>query len=249
MNRRTAEAIQATTNLTFWGENPGWQTDNPALKLICKALQALPFSLHEAQKRVFFDTARLIAVSTESVVVANGTDKVDKFMFSYPASMSLETFESRAEREIGAVAVCLAGIALPTEVGIKEAYIFKRHKAHVRAVAQTQDRLDLNVHPAFDVARLVEEPESAMLDRTVKDLEKLLHGAALLEADFGYFPDIANSSGNLRRSLVDGGVTLIDVMPFYENGSRLVGDSPIGLMDKTQTNLHNFEALVGQYGA
>jgi hypothetical protein len=249
MNRRTAKVIHETTNLTFWMENPEWQSGDAAFDLACKGLRALPFSLHEAQKKAFFDTSKLIAVNSETVVAANGREKVDKFMFRYPGKISLEKFRDQVHDEVKAVTQSLAQIALATEVNIKPAYIFKKPKNPVAAVAQTQPRLDLGIHRALDLAELVGEAPSRSVDRTMSDLESMLEGVDVLTACHGYYPDVANSSGNLRRNILDGAVTLIDVMPVYANGNRLIDDRPPGLLEHTLENIEAYQELVGQYGA
>jgi hypothetical protein len=247
MNRRTARTIHQTTNLAFWLENPKWNPDVPILKLECKAMRALPFSLHKALKRAFFDTERLIAVNGETVVATHGTDKVDKFMFRYPGKMDVETFRRHVAYEVGAVTSSLVGIALPTEIAIKQADIFKRGRT-VPAVTQTQQRLDLAVHGAIDWPRLAEETASPRLDRTARDLESMLHGTESLASNHGLYPDVTYSSGNLRRSILDGAVTLIDVMAIHADGTRLIGDNPPDLLEHTMDNIQKYQAFVGQYG-
>lgn len=247
MNRRVAKIIHETTNITYWMEDPDWKSGNPAFDLSCKLLRTLPFSIHEAQKRAFFDVDKLIAVSGESVVVANSTDKVDKFMFRYPGKMPLEIFRNHVALEVGAVTNCLAGVALPTEVTIKPADIFKRHRNLTSVVTQTQRRLDLSTNPIFDLRKLAEKP-SATTDKSVRDIERMLLGTEILAKDYDFTPDIAYSSGNLRQNIYDGTVTLIDVMPIHSDGSRLIGDRPPDLLEHTLANIQSYQTFVGQYG-
>lgn len=211
-------------------------------------MRALPLRVHEPLKRAFYDTDKVIAVNGETVVVANGVDKVDKFMFRYPGKMALEAFRDHVEQEIGAITGYLAGIALSTQVSIKPAYIFRRPQVHVNAVAQTQTRLDLDIDAAMDLNTTVQEAPSPNLDRTARDVESLLSGTERLVDDYGYYPDIASNSGNLRRSIFDGSVTLIDVMPFYANGSRLIGGRPPNVIPHIQRNIQGYQEFVGQYG-
>lgn len=230
-------------------ENPDWNSGNPILDMVCRGMRALPFSVHKAQKELFFDTDRLLAVNGESVVVANGADKVDKFMFRYPGRMACETFKDHVSHEVGAVTTCLAGVALDTEVSIKPASVFRNPKTSVLAVVQTQPRLDLATHRPIDLAAVAGEAKSPRSDRTARDLETMLKGTRILAERHGYHPDVAHSSGNLRCSIRDGSVTLLDVMPIHEDGSRLIGDRPPGLLGNTLDNLEAYQAFVGQYGA
>lgn len=251
MNRRTAKAIHEVTNMSFWMENQDWSSGNTAFDLVCKGIQKLPFSANKALRHTFFDINRLLAVSGETVVAINTEDKtkVDKFMFRYPRKMSLESFENDAQREIGMVMKHLADIAMPTTVTTKPADIFKHVRKPPLAVTQSQPRLDLSLHPELNLAALLQSPHSPQLDRTARDLEKLAEGTDKLITDFGYFPDIANNSGNLRRSLTDGAITLIDVMPFYANGSRLIGDNPPTIIAHVQDNVAMYKDFAGKYGA
>lgn len=248
MNRSMARAIHSATNLAFWVENPSWSPDNAIAALACKAVRALPFSIHDTQKRLFFDDSKVIAVNGESVVAANGADQVDKFMFRYPGEMTTEDFKGQVEYEIGAVVESLAGIALATQVSIKPADIFRFSRKPVLAVTQTQARLDLAVHVPLSLPELAEEQCSSRLDKTAMDIEKMLNGIEVLTGRFGYYPDIAYSSGNLRRSEIDGSVTLIDVMPIHADGTRLIADGAT-VLPNTLENIGNFQAFVGQYGS
>lgn len=248
MRRSTAKHIHEATNIAYWMEKPNWDPGSAAFNLICKAFQILPFSVHEIQKKAIFDTERLIAVNGETVVATSGTDKVDKFMFRYPNKMPLETFKKHVAREVGAVTTCLTGIALTTEVGIKPADIFRHIRRPVPTVVQTQQRLDLGIHRALSLSELESEAASPRLDRTARDLEKMLYGTGTLAAEYGLFPDLADNSNNLRRSTLDGAVTLMDVMPIYADGDRLIGDHPPGLLAHAQKNIQNYQAFVGRYG-
>jgi len=249
MNKRTARAIHETTNITFWLENPNWDAGNPVVNLVGRGLQALPFSVHEAQKRLFFDKEKLIAVNGETIVAANGTDKVDKFMFRYPGKLAVKSFMDQVEYEVGAVTECLAGVALETQVSIKPANIFRRSHNPFSAVTQTQTRLDLDVHSVMDLPAVADEAPSQRLDKTARDFETMLTGTERLVTDYGYYPDVAYSSGNLRRSSLDGAITLIDVMPIYADGGRLIGDRPPDLLPHTLDNLQKYQDFVGQYGS
>ena len=250
MNRRTAKTIHQMTNAAFWIENPNWRSDNAAFDLLCRGVQKLPFSMYEIQKRMFFDTNRLLAVNGETVVAVNDRDntRVDKFMFRYPGRMALKAYEQAARHEIAAVTDCLAGVALPTTVAIQPATILKARRPPL-VVTQSQQRLDLTVHPEFNLTKLAQEARSPKLDRTAKDLEIVVAGAEKLYTEFEYYPDVAPSSGNLRRSNIDGAVSLIDVMPFYANGSRLIGGNPPNIITHLQENVAGYQAFIGSYGA
>ncbi len=184
----------------------------------------------------------------ESVVVANGTDQVDKFMLRYPGEMKTEVFRGLVEHEVGAVVKSLAGIALSTKVSIKPADIFRFSHKPIPAVTQTQTRLDLGVHVPLVVSTLAEEEQSPRLDKTAMDIETMLGGIEVLKERFGYYPDVAYCSGNLRRSEIDGAVTLIDVMPIHEDGTRLIADGAT-ILPNTLEDIGNFQTFVGQYGS
>jgi hypothetical protein len=249
MNRRTAKEIHAATNLSYWMENPDWQSGSAAFDVLCKALQKLPFSVHEAQKKIFFNSDNLLAVNGETVVVANGTDKVDKCMFRYPTGMSTEQFCNQVDDEISVVTGFLASVALATAVDLKPARIFRRPMGQVRVVTQTQRRLDLDIYEALDIDKIASEDSLPQLDTTMKDLDGMLLGTQALVETYGYYPDIAHNSGNLRRNVLDGSVTLIDVMPIYSNGNRLIDDNPPGLLEHTVDTIARYEEIVGRYGA
>lgn len=230
-------------------ENPEWESGNPYFDLLCRAARALPFSVHEAQKRAFFDRDILISVNAESVVAVNGLAKVDKFMFRYPDKMSLETFRDHVQHEVGAVLSSLGTVALSTSVSIKSAYIFRNPQTSVRAVTQTQPRLNLDVNEVFNLETVKDEAPSPRLTRTLSDLENLISGSDLLSEEYDFYPDIAMSSGNLRRSSKDGSVRLIDVMPAYGNGSRLIGDRPpASWVPHIKENLQIYQEFVGRFG-
>ena len=248
MRRSTAKLMHETANLAYWMENPNWNSGNPAFNVVCRALQALPFSVHKFAKQAFFDTNRLIAVNGESVVAANGADKVCKFMFRYPDKMPLDTFRENVAHEVGAVTSCLAGVALPTEVSVKPADIFRRVRRPIPTVTQTQQRLDLDLHRALNLRELEDEATSPIRDRTAKDIEIMLRGIDTLAAGYDFFPDIANNSDNLRRCRLHGEVILIDVMPIHANGDRLIGDHPPGLLEHSLEHIREYQTFVGQYG-
>jgi hypothetical protein len=231
-------------------ENPEWQSTNALQRIGCSAARSLPFSLHNLVKKSVFDTEKVIAVSTESVVAhGDGYDEVDKFMFKYPGKMSLDKFRDSVSAEVSAVTETLAGIALPTTVSIKLAQIFKNPNTQVLAVAQTQQYIDTDLNPAIDIPALLEVGKSPLYDRTTRDLDSLIICIDLLSEKYNYFPDIAQSAGNLRQNTLDGSVTLIDVMPAYMDGRRLIGDAPVGLITGFEEQLQNIQEFVGQYGS
>jgi hypothetical protein len=248
MKRSTARAIHSATNMAYWVENPDWHTGNPVADGALDAARKLPLNMHESLKRAFYNTAGLIAVNGESVVVDRG-ETVDKFMFRYPDKMSLGEQKKRVTHEVGVVSQYLAGVALPTAVAVKPAYIFRKPETHVDAVTQTQPKLDLALHGALDLSALREESHSPRLDRTARDLEVFVAGTQKLVVDYGFYPDTTEKTDNIRRSHVDGTVSLIDVMPFYANGSRLIGDKPPQVIDHVEAALSSYADFVGQYGA
>lgn len=248
MNRGSARAIHSVTNMAYWIENPDWCTGNAVANSALKAVRSLPIKLHEPLRNYFFNTQKLIAVNGESVVVESGPDKVDKFMFRYPSKMALEAFHGHVEAEVGAVTQHLAGVALPTSVSVKPALIFRNPRSQVEAVAQTQTKLDLEAHTVLEPETLQSLPTGAVSDKVAHDLDTLVTGTERLVDEHGFYPDIAGSGGNLRVNLFDGAVTLVDVMPFYENGSRLIGDRPPNVIDHLQGNLALYQDFAGQYG-
>jgi hypothetical protein len=247
MNRRVAKAMHEMTNLAYWAEKPGWDAGDPVSNLACRALRALPFSVYEAERRVFYDPNRVIAVNGETVVAANGPDMVDKFMFRYPGKMALEAFRAQVSHEVLAVTRHLCEIALPTDVNIKNADIFRRPGTRVPAVTQTQPRLSLEFHKALDLEKLTEEAPSRRLDKTAADLESLLIGTEMMATDHDYYPDASLGSGNLRRGGLTGAVSLLDVMPLYADGHRLIDDRPSKL-PHTLEALEAIKEFIGQYG-
>ncbi len=248
MNRSTARRIHEFTNITYWAENPGWKSGDPALDFTCKALRMLPFSVHEAQKKAFFDTRKLLAVNGESVVACGDPGRVDKFMFRYPGSMGQEAFRDAVDHEVSALTSYLAHVALQTQVSIKTADIFRLRSMRVDAVAQTQNKLDLATHVPLQLENVQSDFPPALRGRTARDLELLLGGIARMSEDHGYYPDIAGSSGNLRSSQSDGSVTLIDVMPIYADGGRLIDDGA-NVLPHTLETIGRFEKFIGSYGA
>lgn len=249
MDRRTARRMHSITSFSFWVDNPDWHTGNPAADTLLRVYRALPIDTYGTLLRTFYNTDKVLAVNGESVVAVNGPDQVDKFMFRYPGKMALEAFRSEVNKEIDAILMCLDGVALQTQVSVKKAEIFRNPRAHLEAVAQTQPRLDLDIDAALNLDELMQEPPSQMLDRTARDMESLLGGTERLIDEFGYLPDIADNSGNLRRSGLDGSVTLIDVMPFYTNGRRLIGDYPPQAVPHIQKNIQQYQNFVGQFGS
>lgn len=248
MRRSTARSIHAVTNLAYWIENPEWWTGNAAADTALRVVRALPFGMHKMLKQAFYDIDKVLAVNGETVVAANGPDKVDKFMFRYPGKIALMTFEAHAKDEIGALTSSL-DIALPTQVGIKPAYVFRNPATYIDTVTQTQRRLNLSLEGVFDLNDLKREDRSPKLERTARDMENLVTGAEHLVRQHSFYPDIADSSGNLRRNIFDGSLTLIDVMPFYADGSRLIGDAPPNIIPHIQNNLQNYQEFIGQYGS
>ena len=218
MKRRTAKLIHEAVNLAFWIENPDWRTGNTIADLAMSGIRKLPVGVHEPLKRAFYNTNKVVAVSGESVVAANDTT-VDKFMFRYPGKMSTEKFKAHVTEQVATVTTMLGGIALPTSVSVKSADVFRRPNTNVDAVTQTQSKLDLAVHGELDIIAVTHELSSASKDRTAKDIDTLLAGTMTLVKGYGYYPDLALKSGNLRRNIIDGAVTLIDVMPFYADGT------------------------------
>jgi len=249
MKRETARRLHEATNMAFWFSNPDWSTKNSAADTALHVTRPFWRAMNSGLLHFAFDSDKVLAVNGETVVAKSGEDEVNKFMFRYPGDTSLEEFETVVAKDVELVTSHLAGIALPTTVDIKSARVFRNPNRQVDAVTQTQRRLDLDVHGALDLEAVMDEAVGPNKDRTARDLEWTLTGSASLIDEHRKYPDIARSSGNVRRSVVDGAVTLIDVMPFYEDGSRAIGDSPIGAVQSMKDNLTRFEEFVGAYGA
>ncbi len=248
MNRYPAKLIHQATNAAYWLENPDWSPLAPLYRISSALVRALPFSLYDTQKALFFNPTELIAVNGETVVAKNGETLVDKYMFRFPGTMNITTFNERVADEIDAVTKCLAGIALPTTVSIKQARIFKRGGA-VPAVTQTQKRLDLQLHEALCLPMLDGSTPPRTQDRSARDLEKMLAGIDQLVNRFGMYPDVSWTTGNLRRNVADGSITLIDVMGVHTDGGRPIGDRPPDLIANTTSSIASYQAFVGSYGA
>lgn len=249
MKRKTAGRLHEAVNIAFWFSNPDWSTKNRAADATLALIRPISRTAHNGLKRAFFNTGKVLAVNGETVVAKSGDNLVDKHMFRYPNELTIEEFERIVSEDVEIVTANLAGVALSTEVSIKSAFVFRNPETYVQAVTQTQRRLDLDVHGVLNLDTVEDKPAGRNKDKTARDLELVLKGSAILINDFGRYPDIASSSGNLRRSQIDGSVTLIDVMPFYTNGSRAIGDSPGGAIESMQNNLARFDQFVGSYGA
>lgn len=248
MNRFVAKNVHVLVNGAYLLENSRWESGFPVLDRIRHGVQSVPLDTYEVAKHIFFDANQLLAVNGESVVVKNGEDKVDKVLLRYPREMTLDTFRDRAEDEVNSVISHLSGIALPTEVSIKKTRVFRAPLGAILAVTQTQERLDLAAYPGLDWDVLREKPLNDIPDTTAKSIERLLVGSLALWGERGYYPDVFHGGGNLRLS-AEGRVILIDVLPIYENGGRLVGDKPWNALDYIEQNLREFAQFVGRYGA
>ncbi len=249
MKRETAGRLHETVNLAFWFGNPDWSTKNKAADAALFVTRPIWRAAYGGLTRAFFDTDKVLAVNGETVVAKNGDDLVDKHMFRYPHELAIEEFKRIVSEDVEIVTTNLAGVALATEVSIKPAFVFRNPETYVQAVTQIQRRLDLGTYGALNLDIVEDEPDGRNKDQTARDLELVLKGSAILISDFGRYPDIARSSGNLRRSQIDGSVTLIDVMPFYANSSRAIGDSPGGAIESMQSDLARFDQFIGSYGA
>jgi hypothetical protein len=248
MKRSTARAIHGAVNMTYWMENPGWDSSPDAwFRASCHLVRALPFSVHSLQKKLFFKKEPL-AVNGETVVVPRGIDQVDKFMFRYPGNLKIEKFYESVDHEVGTVTRCLSRVALSTKVSVDEADIFRFARRPVLAVVQTQPRLDLRLHPALDLPEVIADRSSRGRDKTAQDLQYLLQSSEELRSKEGYYPDVGEISGNVRRSQSDGAITLIDVMPIHADGGRLIGDKPSNWLGHIQDSLEKYAAFVGQFG-
>lgn len=247
MNRRSAKSAHEITNIFAWLENPDWDAGSKVGNLACRIVRSLPFSPHDYLKSALFGP-KIIAINGESVVADGDPGEVDKYMFRHPKGISLEIFKDRTTEEVRALTEHLAGLALPTQVKIKPAHVFKKPTSYVLAVTQTQRKLDLNVHTDLRPEDLLYEPRNENLGNTARDLESMLIGTEELIEKCDFYPDIGPNSGNLRRSIEDGSVTLIDVMPVYANGGRLIGDSPPNLLGLIQDNILSCQRFVGKFG-
>jgi hypothetical protein len=241
-----ARAVHETTNASYWAENPDWSTGNPVGDLALRGLRRLPFSVHEMQKNLLFNHSAAVTVSGESIVVM-GDDTVKKYMFRYPSVMDPDTFYVNVMNEIEAVTQVMDRSALPTEVSVEEARIFKWPLGAAEAVTQTQEKLNLVENPALTLDDLFVNA-TLHLSETARDLDILICNAQKLAMDYDLYPDIAFSSSNLRRNIHTGSVTLIDVMPIHADGTRLIGDHPSKL-PKTKNAIETIKAFLGNFGA
>lgn len=227
--------------------------DHPPMRLARFITKATGINPYKMLRSHLFHDEQVLAVSGESVVVTGeAPDTVDKHMFRRPHDMSLEQFHHGVEREIGLMQHYLGDIALATAVAIKPAHCFRpRFLDGLPAVTQTQPRLDLNHHAPLRLMDISDEamPGTAhhLNDALARDLETLLAGSRLLMEEQGMLPDISGNSGNLRIA-PDGRLTLIDVMPMYQGGKRLIGDAIADPQPHTEQKLAHIETLLGRYG-
>lgn len=209
--------------------------------------RAKQFNTYECLKKVLF-AKTVVAVNGESVVVHDHTE-VNKFMLRYPGDMPIKMFEASVTSEVSAVTSRIGSIALDTDVSTRQASIFRNPNSSVMSVVQTQRKLDLDLHMDVNLDQLAELPMDSNLDRTASDLELLLERTGDLIAHDGFYTDLAIGSGNLRRNISDGSITLIDVMPFYIDGSRLIGDHPEGIIPRLQYDIACYQEFVGKFGS
>ena len=245
MKSSTARRIHAAANLAGWAENSKWHPENPLAELACVAVRALPFRVDHALNSLFFDTTGLLAVSGESVVFAYGLHEVKKYMLRVPGAMSTGQFCTAVQSEVGLMTHHLAGIALPTQVSSEPARIFRSPKAEVIATVQRQRRIDLLANPPFSLER-IERGSSIIASNTARSIASFLRGVADLEKE-GFLPDIAPNSDILRIAS-DGGLLLLDVMPMYPTGTRLIGDSPPNIVPRIKRQIASLEQLEGSFG-
>lgn len=245
MREITARRIHEATNMTYWLGNPEWFTGNPITDRLLRFSKPAWRTIHQIMLSQLFDMSKVIAVSGETVVARNGNSHVDKFMFRRPASTTLESFFYTVDHDVETVNRYLGGVSLPTLVDIKYASVFRHSTNSITAVTQTQRRLDLSLHARLDTAEIENEANGPKKDKTLRDLEKLLEGSYRMADIEGKYADVAPASGNVRRNITDGSVTLIDVTPFYANGSRAIGDHPHDIINSIRTSLQNFEQVLG----
>ncbi|MDO4781426.1 MAG: hypothetical protein Q4A34_03500 [Candidatus Saccharibacteria bacterium] len=239
-----AKKIHEITNLAFWLGNEGFRPDHPPTRLARSALKATGINPYEILRNLLFNK-EVIAVNGESVVVTNTSNTVDKHMFRRPHTTPLEQFRNDVEREITTVLHHLSGIALATTVTIKATHCFRPHPLRgVPAVTQTQQKLNLEQHKTLELLDIQQGNASDML---VRNLELLLAGSRSLINNEGLLPDILGNSGNLRLS-PDEELTLIDVMPLYSGGGRLIGDGVSSSLPEIERRLAHIEDIIGAYG-
>lgn len=241
-----AKKLHEVTNLAYWLGNPEWLPDSRAGAIACKAYRLLPLDPYELIKRHIFGP-EVIAINGESVVAhPAGSDLVNKHMFRVPVGMTLREFETKTREEVALTSRYLSDVALPTSVTLTQADVFRHGLGPVEAVTQIQPYLDLKVHrPLLLDGTNLATSESAT-DVMAKDLEFMLSGVAGMMNE-GYIPDLGPSSGNLQYDPVTGKVKLIDVMPAYLEGGRLIGDSA-SIVPGTLDTLASIENFVGQFG-
>lgn len=246
MNRRVAQFVHSSTNITYWYENPEWQPGPAPFNAALRAYRKIPFSLHEFQKDQLF-SSNVIAVNGESVVARIDDETVQKYMFRYPRKMTRDEFKQGVTREVGLVTSYLSAVALPTMVSMVNTEVIRL--GSIDAVTQTQPYLSMYENPALSNPDDMERLSIRAKDTAAFQLEAMLKGIDEMYAEHELHPDIANSAGNLRLRPETGDVSLIDVMPIYSNGSRLIGGKPPKLLEHAQENVRRFEDFVGSYGA
>lgn len=225
MRRRIAKTIHETVNATYWLEHPEFTRTSKLQTAAMEAYRkALPFSPHKVLKNLLFSTSNLLAISGESVVVARSEQDVDKYMFRYPKDMGINTFRGTVEEQTQLVKRHLGEIALDTEVSIKGADIFRLPIGPVPAVTQAQPRLNTELNPPMRLSAPESLSTKGAQAQTLRDLEALFRGCEALYNESGMYPDLYDASGNLRINTQTGNLTLIDVMPLNEDGTRLIGD-------------------------
>ena len=248
MNRLIAKHAHSIVNAAYWLENPEFTKTNKAQTRALEIYRDnLPFSLHRILKNLAFSSANLLEVSGESVVVPTGQGTVNKYMFRYPKGTDIESFKDSVEHQIELVSRNLGEIALNTHVTIKTPDIFRIPIGPVATVTQIQPKIDTLLNPPFRLSELADRPRN-INSQTLRDLESLFDGCDKLFQEAGMYPDLYDASHNLRINTQSGHLALIDVMPLYSDGTRLIGDlkpntNKIGLLIERAR-----ENILGNYG-
>ena len=249
MNRRIAKRIHEVTNAAYWLEHPEFTRTSKFQTAAMEAYRKiLPFSPHKVLKNLFFSSKNLLAVSGESVVVAAGEDSVDKYMFRYPKGMDIATFRDTAEQQIRLVKRHLGEIALDTKVSIRSADIFRLPIGPVSAVTQTQPRVNTELNRPMRLSGAELPQDKNAQTQTLRNLETLFKGCETLHDESGMYPDLYDASHNLRINRRNGRLTLLDVMPLYPDGRRLIGDLKPNTNKIGDHIQRAREELLGRYG-
>lgn len=238
MNYRTARFIHETVNALYWIENKEWSSRNKLGDAVRTIIHKAPFSIHDAVKRLVFKHPEKVIVRGETIVTEDG-DTIRKFMFRQPARLTQEEFKTKVIEDITITKKYLGAMAQPTNVEIAAAEVFKSRKP-LNVVTQIQSKVNLNEYPPFD------PKETKPTVRTLRDIERLLKAIERMSSETLRYPDISSGGKNMRVG-EKGDLLLIDVMPVYSDGARLIGDRPPHLIEHIQDAISEYREFLRRH--